>query len=479
MPNCQPSDRRLIVSPFANHRRDTWWFRIHWMGMSCALFTATLGCHPLGMRSRDMREATSMLEGDQPPSPQMDPSSKLRIARSDAKGANPAKKLQRLAGSRVSDQIEKSTLPELVETDTPEADLDQALADLPPALQAMLSKQMAAVQQHRQGSTVSDVGGWEDVKLAKPPQRTSGAIAPSEPPILQPSQAVAASPPSMVSVSLSDSDEPAANMPPIQTASSMEPASVDRKNTAVSNEAAVAGGPASENWNRQVAHAIEALEAQIKNTPAADESMRLNQQGILRMLQLSIGKMDAAMTPIDGLEENEQEFFRHQLQAFHEAINPDGVPVRSRRWSLVSNIQRKASDYLASVSNLEVRSLEFCTAVDGYGVITKFPNRTFKPDQDVLLYCELENVAADQKEGFETQLQGSYQIFDRNGERVADQILPVEKEICSNRRRDYFIVYHIYLPNNLPSGAYSLKLTIEDMKARKFGQSTVDFQIGK
>ncbi len=104
----------------------------------------------------------------------------------------------------------------------------------------------------------------------------------------------------------------------------------------------------------------------------------------------------------------------------------------------------------------------------------------FKPDQDVLLYCELENVTADEiKEGFETQLQGWYEILDANGSKVTEQLLPMEKEICRNQRRDYFIIYHIYLPSQISSGNYKMQLTIEDMKAKKFGQSHVDFQISK
>jgi len=186
------------------------------------------------------------------------------------------------------------------------------------------------------------------------------------------------------------------------------------------------------------------------------------------------------MRPIEGLEKHEQEYFHHQVQALHEAGNPDAMPIKSRRWSLVMNSQRQATNHLAAASNLEVRSLAFCTDVQGYGVLTKFPNYQFKPDQEILLYCELDNVLAEQvKAGFETQLQGTYEIIDPNGRRVADQLLPMEREICQNHRRDYFIIYHIFMPMQIAPGSYQMRVTIEDMKARKFGQSTLDFQIQK
>jgi hypothetical protein len=129
---------------------------------------------------------------------------------------------------------------------------------------------------------------------------------------------------------------------------------------------------------------------------------------------------------------------------------------------------------------LEIKSLAFCTEVERYGVVTKFPKSQFQADQEVLLYCEIENVSAEKiRTGFETQLQGSYEIIDGQGRKVADQLLPMEPELCQNHRRDYFIVYKIYMPQQIASGSYQLKLTIEDMKAHKWGQSQLDFQIKK
>jgi ParB-like chromosome segregation protein Spo0J len=232
------------------------------------------------------------------------------------------------------------------------------------------------------------------------------------------------------------------------------------------------------NWNSSVGQAIEQLKEQIANASGLDENLRLSQEISLRLLSLADRKLEVAMEPIPGLTSNEQDYFRHQLQALYEAGNPDAMPVKSRRWSLVMNSQRTATQKLAAASNLEVRSLAFCTDVQGYGVMTKFPAYTFKPDQELLLYCELENVLAEAvKGGFETQLQGTYELLDDNGRRVADQLLPMEREICQNHRRDYFIIYHIYMPAQIEPGKYQMRVTIEDMKARKFGQATVDFQV--
>lgn len=233
-------------------------------------------------------------------------------------------------------------------------------------------------------------------------------------------------------------------------------------------------------WHQPLAHAIEMLEKQMRDQPSSDQNLRMHQELTLRLLYVSMRKLDDALRPIDGLPDHEQEYYRHQMQALYEASNPDAMPVRSRHLSLVMNSQREATNHLAAASNLEVRSVAFCTEVERYGVLTKFPKYQFTPDQEVLLYCELENVAAERvRDGFETQLQGSYEIVDSQGRVIAEQILPMEPDICQNHRRDYFIVYKIYMPQQISPGAYKLRLTVEDMKARKFGQSSLDLQIKK
>ncbi len=236
----------------------------------------------------------------------------------------------------------------------------------------------------------------------------------------------------------------------------------------------------SSQWRQLLGQAIEQLEKQVKEISASDENLRVSQEVTLRMLYVSQRRLADAMRPIEKLSDSEKDYFQHQMQALYEASNPDAMPVRSRHWSLVMNSQREATNHLAAASNLEVKSVAFCTEVERYGVITKFPKYHFKPDDELLLYCEIENVAANKvKEGFETQLQGSYEILDSQGRKVADQLLPMEPEICQNHRRDYFIVYKIYMPQQISAGNYQLRLTVEDMKARKFGQSQLDFQIKK
>lgn len=233
-----------------------------------------------------------------------------------------------------------------------------------------------------------------------------------------------------------------------------------------------------DNWRTNLNRTITALKADLREGRTSEPNARLNAEATLKILSLIEGDMDAALAPIEGLQPHEQEYMRHQLQAIHDAFDPAGNPVAARRWTLALQSLRKAQAHLAAVSNLEVQNVALCTEVDSFGIVTKFPEYKFQADQKLLLYCELDNFTSEAvKKGFETQLQGNYEILDSNGQRIADQLLPLDVHVCPVQRRDYFIAYLIYTPVDIKPGKYQLRLTMEDLKGRKFGQSTIDFQI--
>ncbi len=257
-----------------------------------------------------------------------------------------------------------------------------------------------------------------------------------------------------------------------QTSDEVVSASYNRANAPEEN------GVEDLDWREHIYQALSKLEQQgATNSP---EEL-VHKEMVDRLLHLSLGDMNAASKPIDGLQTHGQDFIRHSLESLHEVTNSEGNPVETKRYSLAMLSQRKALNHLAAVSNLEVRNVALCTEVDGFGVVSKFPQYNFQPDQELLLYCELDNFVSTfaENKGYETQLQGSYEIVDDSGRRVADQLLPLDSHLCRNQRRDYFIAYRIYMPQKIEPGRYTLKLTVEDMKGRKFGQSALDFQITK
>jgi len=230
-------------------------------------------------------------------------------------------------------------------------------------------------------------------------------------------------------------------------------------------------------WQEHLGAAIRALEAETRR-PNRGKDGAVSEDAWLRLLYLAADRRSDAVRPIDHLDARHQEFWSHQLHGLAVYLDDEGMPMAHRRSAVALRQLREAVANLAAESTLDVRNLAFCSEVTSYGSYKEFEKNEFKPDQEVLLYVEVDNFTSQPTAGgFETSLQGSYQILDRSGRRVIDHTFSEAREVCRNRRRDLFIRYRIWMPKNIYPGAYTLELTIEDTKARKFGQSRIDFTI--
>lgn len=233
-------------------------------------------------------------------------------------------------------------------------------------------------------------------------------------------------------------------------------------------------------WTDDLNRTIQSLEQRLTQSPTIDPALRTHLEMNLRLLYLTQRDLEKAKRPVEGLSSREQSFLDHQLNAWFQTTSPDPNPNRPRHWSQVIAEQQQANRHLAALAALQINCIEFCSQVDGYGAITKFPKNQFQPDQELLLYCELENVTAETvRNGFETRIKGSYELRDAQGKRVLEQSLPMEPDICEHQRRDHFLVYKIFMPASIPEGKYELQLTMEDLHGNKFAVSKTEFEIRK
>ena len=239
-------------------------------------------------------------------------------------------------------------------------------------------------------------------------------------------------------------------------------------------------------WLRGCQDQIAALEKEIQRRRLANEKdtelARLEQ--MLRLLYLAVDKPDAAASEIEELPAPEREAFRHLAFGLTSWLETDQSRRSGQRNAQIVRELHSAAADLSKSSKLDLRNITLCEKVESYGWFTEFAKKEFKPKQEVILYVEVENFTAEKKPegGYETELLGSYQIFDAGGQMVSERKLPLDKEVCRNYRRDYFLAYRIYLPEGLPAGKYRLELTVEDLKAkskeyqgRKFGESLIEF----
>jgi len=219
---------------------------------------------------------------------------------------------------------------------------------------------------------------------------------------------------------------------------------------------------------KQRSEFLSALKAEVarrrSSTEDADELVRLEKE--LRLVQLAGEQPEEAVRQIEALDGPEREAFAHLLMGLATWMNTDEALRPTLRNAKIVREIRDAAAELAAASKLDVRNLAFCEKVESYGWYTEFPRNQFKPKQQVILYAEVENFTAVRiaDDSYETELQGSYQIFDTRGNLVDERELLLDKEVCRNYRRDYFLAYLIYLPETISSGNYRLELTIEDKK---------------
>jgi hypothetical protein len=230
-------------------------------------------------------------------------------------------------------------------------------------------------------------------------------------------------------------------------------------------------------WRTSLNDALNSLEAEMKNLPEKDREASTFAVYV-RLLHTIANHHEEAIAEIEQLPAEEQEYWKHQLYAILLAIDADQKHTSSRRAALVLRELRAAVDRLANVSTLDVRHLALCKSVDSYGCFTEFPTLAFRPGDEVVLYVEVDNFTAEKvQDKYETELLWTYDILDSKGNRMANVVLPLDKNRCENRRRDYFIAPKVFLPKDLRPDKYTLRVSVEDVKGGKSNEGSIEFRI--
>jgi len=234
--------------------------------------------------------------------------------------------------------------------------------------------------------------------------------------------------------------------------------------------------PLPGDWRAQLSSAIGVLEAEASQAPKTQDDIA--QWAQLKMLYLLAGRREAAMQPLPAVDPATQEFWTKELYGLATWLDAQRNPDAPSRVAEAKRMLDEALCRLGESAPLVVRNLAFCTEVLSYGCAKQFKSNEFAPEQELLLYAEVENFTSEPTpKGFHTALQSSYQIFDSRGQRVAEHDFAVTEEYCQNSRRDFFIGYHLRLPKRIYPGKHTLQLTIADVKSKKVGQSSIELSI--
>ena len=235
--------------------------------------------------------------------------------------------------------------------------------------------------------------------------------------------------------------------------------------------------PVPQDWRAQLDLTIRTLEAETKEQPKSEAEIA--QLARLRMLYALAGRRDDAVRPIPATPSAVQDFWSKELFGLSTLLDTERNADGPRRAAETKGILEEALARLGETAPLVVRNLAFCTSVQSYGSNTPFKKYEFSPGQELLLYAEVENfgvestpkghhtVAAEQLPDFRQPRPA------RGGARVQQH----RRALPECPRRDFFIGYHLRLPKRVYSGKHTLQLTVEDLKSRKVGQSTIEFTV--
>lgn len=229
-------------------------------------------------------------------------------------------------------------------------------------------------------------------------------------------------------------------------------------------------------WQQALEATIGGLENNIAQSPTT--AAELADHARLRMLYVIAGQREDALRPIPTLEPSLQDFWTKELYGLSAWLDSDRYPEPSQRAAETKRHLVEAATALGETAPLAVRSLAFCDEIQSFGAIHRFDEYVFRPGQRVLLYAEVDNFQSEPSaKGYHTQLRSSYEIFDMQGRRVAEPKSTIIEEHCSKPRRDFFIAHDFLMPRQIYPGNYTLQLTIEDLKSKKVGQSSIEFSI--
>jgi hypothetical protein len=229
-------------------------------------------------------------------------------------------------------------------------------------------------------------------------------------------------------------------------------------------------------WRQRLNGAIEALQAETSANPPAPGDV--TQEARLRLLYTVAGRREEAARPILDAAPATQQFLSKEFEGLGVWLDAERVPDPVRRTVEAKPALTEALAKLGETAPLMVRNAAFCTEALSYGSFKKVDKYEFFQDQYVLLYAELENFTSDPiDKGFRTSLRSGYQIVDHLGRQVAWHEFPPTQDFCRNVRRDFFIAYHLHMPQQIAPGKYLLRLLIQDTARQKTGQASIEFTV--
>jgi hypothetical protein len=229
-------------------------------------------------------------------------------------------------------------------------------------------------------------------------------------------------------------------------------------------------------WRPLVQEAISVLEDCLRHASNAEQKAALT--GRLRLLYLCLDQRDAALQAPGASSPESEEFWSSLVYGLWLLLDPKLLSDQQARQAEALRHFDESVAALRRICSPVLRNLTFVTEIQSYGVYTPFESCKFQAGQRVLLYVEVENLRSETTpQGYHTASRARIEIFDSNGNKVAEHEFAPTEEHCRNRRRDFFMGFEFELPTHLKPGRYTLELILTDSHSGLVGRSAVGFTI--
>jgi hypothetical protein len=120
----------------------------------------------------------------------------------------------------------------------------------------------------------------------------------------------------------------------------------------------------------------------------------------------------------------------------------------------------------------------FATRVRGWGAVDRFEHSRFAAGQEVIVYFEIEELAARRSpEGHTTRIDTRLRLVGEDGRTLHEWAFEPLEETCLARRRDYFARYVLTLPEAAPAGPCRIEIGVTDAVGGRTAQATLPLEL--
>lgn len=169
--------------------------------------------------------------------------------------------------------------------------------------------------------------------------------------------------------------------------------------------------------------------------------------------------------------------FMDGMSNFRNAVRADANMLLSRKIRPLVEM----ADRLRSRADLGIPTLALCRKVEGFGRYDPIEPLRFVAGKThpVIIYTEVENFSSQLNDGkmWETKLSQDAVLYTETGLPVWSVKTESFSDLARNRRRDFFVVKLVNLPDNLVIGRYLLKVTIIDQQANRVAEASLPLQV--